>query len=93
MGGGEEVLIFEHASHGQWALLKEGIYFINPEASPRPAIEFFNFATRQVKRVAEIEKEVQMWSQGFAASPDGRWILYRQIDEREGDIMLVENFR
>jgi hypothetical protein len=31
-----------------------------------------------------------MW--GFAVSPDGRWVLY-QRQERESDIMLVENFR
>jgi hypothetical protein len=29
---------------------------------------------------------------GMAISPDGRWILYTQVDHRSGDIMLVENF-
>ncbi|MCH6553105.1 MAG: protein kinase [Acidobacteria bacterium] len=28
-----------------------------------------------------------------ALSPDGRWILYAQVDQETSDIMLVENFR
>ena len=32
-------------------------------------------------------------SYGFAASPDGRTILYSRIDSSIDDLMLVENFR
>jgi len=28
----------------------------------------------------------------LAISPDGRWILYSQLDQGGNDIMLVENF-
>jgi len=31
--------------------------------------------------------------QGLAVSPDERWFLYTQEDQRSSDIMLVENFR
>jgi hypothetical protein len=30
---------------------------------------------------------------GLTVSPDGRWILYTQFDQRGSDIMLMENFR
>jgi hypothetical protein len=30
---------------------------------------------------------------GLAVSPDGRSVLYWQVDESDNDIMLVENFR
>ncbi len=29
----------------------------------------------------------------FAASPDGRWILYAHRDREEGGLMMVEHFR
>jgi hypothetical protein len=30
---------------------------------------------------------------GSSVSPDGRYILYAQVDEPRGDIMLVNDFR
>ena len=30
---------------------------------------------------------------GIALSPDGRTLLYSQIDDAGSDLMLVENFR
>jgi hypothetical protein len=38
----------------------------------------------------------QQWfrhNAGFSVSPDGRWLLYAQVDEDTAHIMLVENFR
>lgn len=29
----------------------------------------------------------------LAVSPDGRWLLYPQVDQAGSDILLVENFR
>jgi hypothetical protein len=29
---------------------------------------------------------------GLAVSPDGRWLLYTQVDQSGSDIMPVENF-
>jgi hypothetical protein len=37
----------------------------------------------------------QQWlrhNAGFWVSPDGRWLLYAQVDEDTAHIMLVENF-
>jgi len=73
-----------------WAVVDVGIYFINPEGR---ATQFFNFATRQVTRVAALEKAAHTTLPGLAVSPDGCSILFTQMDQRESDIMLVENFR
>ena len=30
---------------------------------------------------------------GLALSPEGRWLLFNEIDQQLSEIMLVENFR
>jgi hypothetical protein len=94
--GGEETLVLDLLQPGlwgYWAVVDEGIYFLNVEAKPRPAIEFFRFATRRATRVFVPEKDPAYADAGLALSPDGRWILYVQMDQETSDIMLVENFR
>jgi len=78
-----------------WALVKDGIYFIDWVKTDAPwafAIEFFSFATHRVTQVAPLGK-ITISLNGFAASPDDRWILYTQVAPGDNDIMLVENFR
>jgi Tol biopolymer transport system component len=94
--GGEETPVLDQPKEGYWgywAVVDGGIYFVNTQVKSHPTIEFFSFATGQVKRIAAIEKEVSKWDPGLAISPDGRWILYAQVDQSGSDIMLVENFR
>jgi Tol biopolymer transport system component len=97
VGGGEEVQIFDSFNSEysrNWAVVNDGIYFINPDAKDGAAIEFFDFATRKVKQIAGLGKvAIDFWAQGIAVSPDRRQILYAQNDQAGGDIMLVENFR
>jgi dipeptidyl aminopeptidase/acylaminoacyl peptidase len=94
--GGEETLVLDLLQPGfwgYWAVSEQGIYFLNSKAEPRPAIEFYRFATRRATRVFVPEKDPFYGDPGLALSPDGRWILYVQIDQLGSDIMLVENFR
>jgi Tol biopolymer transport system component/DNA-binding winged helix-turn-helix (wHTH) protein len=94
-GGGEvQVLDFPKAGFwGYWALVKTGIYFVNTNAVPQPALQFLSFASRSVVPVATLDRKPVPYEPGIAVSPDGRWILYTQEDHRSSDIMLVENFR
>ena len=78
---------------GYWAVVDRGIYFIDPETKPHATIKLFSFATRRVMQIAAIEKKPYPGIPGLAVSPDGRWILYTQLDQSGSDIMLVENFR
>ncbi len=94
--GGEETLVLDLLQPGlwgYWAVSEQGIYFLNAEAEPRPAIEFYRFATRRTTHVFVPEKDPFYGDPGLALSPDGRWILYAQVDQETSDIMLVENFR
>ena len=94
--GGEEAPVLDHPKLGYWdcwGVVNEGIYYINLEVKQHPVIEFFSFATGRVRQIATMEKEAVYGAPGFAISPDGRWILYAQVDQSGGDITLVENYR
>jgi len=70
-----------------WTLSRSGIYFV-PAGAPR-SLRYFDFASRQVRRILDVEKDFYT---GPAVSPDGRWIIYSQIGNATGDIMLVDHF-
>jgi Tol biopolymer transport system component/tRNA A-37 threonylcarbamoyl transferase component Bud32 len=70
-----------------WLLSSSGIYFV-PFESPR-SIRFFEFESRRVRTIFESDHSLRT---GFSISPDGRWILYSQLSDPTGDIMLVDHF-
>jgi Tol biopolymer transport system component/DNA-binding winged helix-turn-helix (wHTH) protein len=72
----------------QWAVVPSGIYFV-PQAAPR-TICFYDFATRHTRKIFKTDREL---SDGISVSPDGRYMLYSQLDENNSSIMLVNNFR
>jgi Tol biopolymer transport system component len=87
--GGQETLVVKELGAGMfdcWGLTDEGIYFYNEHTN---SIDFFGFATRQITQVAKPEKQ----GGPLAVSPDGRWILFSQVDVDTSHIMMVENFR
>jgi Tol biopolymer transport system component len=90
--GGEENQVLTSLSHGEnFAVVDEGIYFIpTPDPANGYSIQFLSFATRKITLITKIGKPVEL---GLSVSPDRKWILYSQIDERSSDLMLVENFR
>jgi serine/threonine protein kinase len=75
-----------------WAVSGRGIFFM-PQTKPgeKLSIRFLDFATGQTKHVLWIEKKSP--HQGFAASRDGRRLLWTQINHVASDLMLVDNFR
>ncbi len=98
--GGEETPIHDSLRPhywGNWAATDTGIYFFDERAMPDPgtqssvksAVKFFNFATQESTQLATLQKVG--WD--LAVSPDSRWLLYGQFDQRGSDIMLIENFR
>jgi hypothetical protein len=72
---------------GAWAVVPTGIYFMPVDAPT--SLHFFDFATRQIQPVFDVGK----YFRDPSVSPDGRWVLYTQLDEDNADIMLVDDFR
>jgi hypothetical protein len=93
-GNSKLVLSFpsETAWGGEWALSDAGIYWLNIQASPRPAIEFFSFATASVTRAVTPPGNYAHGS-GFSVSRDGRWLVFAQRDYDGSDLMMIDGVR
>jgi Tol biopolymer transport system component len=92
--GGEEVELIsslEAGFWGYWAVVENGIYFL--DTTSKPGIAFFDIATHRVSRVFDLENRPARQAPGLAVSPDKRTILYTQWDATDTDIILVDNFR
>jgi Tol biopolymer transport system component len=90
VNGGEESPVLPSVARRSFCLVNEGIYFIpEPGADRKSSIQFLTFATGKVKTVAPILGRPI----GLSVSPDGRSLLFSQVDEEGSDLMLVENFR
>ncbi len=73
------------------AFVREGIYFIpRADSEGHYSVCFYNFRTRQTSPVIGLTGRV---SEGLAVSPDGRTLLFTQVDEQRSDLMLIDAFR
>ena len=77
---------------GHWTVTGNGLYLLDADAEPRPAIEFYSFATRRITPVLSLERSPDPWDPSLSASRDGRTIFYTQLDP-QSVIKMVENFR
>jgi hypothetical protein len=92
--GGEEIELIRSLDagyYGYWAVVENGIYYLNTTA--KPAIDFFNLATRGSTRVFDLENRPARQAPGLAVSPDKRTTLYTQVDALNSDVILVDNFQ
>jgi Tol biopolymer transport system component/DNA-binding winged helix-turn-helix (wHTH) protein len=91
--GGEESQVLESVDWA-FAIVQEGIYFILPgpeSTGPNPcSIRFFDFATKEIRTIFTNERAMEGY---LSISPDGKQILYSQMDQEGSDLVLVENFR
>jgi Tol biopolymer transport system component len=91
--GGHETQLHDVPMESLWALTGEGICFFDMGNSAGPVLKFFSFSGRATLfRQFPKETRVDRSSTALSVSPDGRWILYTQIDQSGSDVMLVENF-
>jgi Tol biopolymer transport system component len=74
-----------------WKLTDKGIYFIKPDTTQKGHVYLYNFSTRHTNQIAITEKVIYAYS-GVDVSPDGRSLLYTQVDQIESDIMLIQHF-
>jgi hypothetical protein len=92
--GGEETRVLGPIGGLAFAFAAKGIYFIQigtrvGVGSTGNSLKFFSFANGTSEKVADIKLNPQV---GLSVSPDGRYVLFSQIDPFVCDLMLVENF-
>ncbi len=94
--GTEPTLVFRlpafTAWGGEWSLSDHGIYWVNRQASPLPAIEFFDFAAGASTRVVAPSG---LLDEGglLSVAPDGQWLVFNQRDYHSSDIMMIDGFK
>jgi Tol biopolymer transport system component len=87
--GGEATRVLDAVDWG-WTTGKDGIYFFTvADNKGRADLSLYEFATGKTRKIRTIERRIG----AVGVSPDGRTILYTQLDEEASDLMLVENFR
>lgn len=85
--GTEELLVPDVAGR-MWVAGQEGVYFVKAQD-----LMYLDLATRKRAKVLTFAKRVLQNERAIDLSPDGRELLWRQIDSFSSDIALVENFR
>jgi eukaryotic-like serine/threonine-protein kinase len=92
MKRGEETLILDNADHClRVDVADRGIYYVRSvKRGQATSIDFFDFSTGAPRTLAVLQKPTAGY--GVSVSPDGRWLLYSQLDQSGSELMLVEDF-
>jgi hypothetical protein len=89
--GGEETQVLESVCCLNFAVVAQGIYFIpEPSSGDNSSVKFMSFKTGKATTIAKLSG---LSAYGSSVSPDGRWFLYSQYEQKGADLMLVDNFR
>jgi Tol biopolymer transport system component/DNA-binding winged helix-turn-helix (wHTH) protein len=78
---------------GHWALTESGLYMLDCRTKPHCTVEFYNFSSRTVSMLFQIEQEVLARQPGLTASRDGRTVLYTQYVPGNNYIAMTEILR
>jgi Tol biopolymer transport system component/DNA-binding winged helix-turn-helix (wHTH) protein len=91
----EEPVLESLQDWGWWALGPAVIYFLElPRSLPRRVhLKALDLPEGGTRELAMLPYQVLVATPAIAASPDGRHLVYTQIDSMEDNLMLVENFR
>ncbi len=92
--GGEETEVIgslEPGYWGYWAIVESGIYYLDTTGETWNCLLRLHYPSHD--EGLRLGEPPCSRSDGMGVSPDGRTILYTQLDALSRDIVLVENFR
>jgi hypothetical protein len=98
--GGSEEDVLPSVRDRNWVVTAEGIYLFEMESGAtgrygvnQPAdLLFYSFRTKRLTSMG-FRTPRRIGNNGIAVSPDGRYLVFPQLDEVGSDIMLVEHLR
>jgi Tol biopolymer transport system component len=76
----------------EWFPSKAGIYFMSHE-NGKATIELYDTRTQKIHPVFSLEKSPPYWIGAMPVSPDGKWMLFPQIDGHSSNLMMIENMQ
>jgi Tol biopolymer transport system component/DNA-binding winged helix-turn-helix (wHTH) protein len=76
----------------EWFPSEAGIYFMSHE-NGKTTIELYDTKTQKVSPVFSLEKPPPYWIGAMPVSPDGKWMLFPQVDGHSSNLMMVENMQ
>jgi Tol biopolymer transport system component len=91
--GGAEELILDKFCTGCWglyAISDRGIYFAVDPMSNHPVIQFLDLETKKTSLVFAPSKRLAVGNPGLTLSPDGKFLLFAQVDLDQSNIMLMD---
>ena len=75
-----------------WAVTRDGIYFLNPNFPPNGRIEFFDFSHGRSTPILALDKPASLFG-GLDVSPNGKSLIFGLNELNEGYVMVMKNFR
>jgi Tol biopolymer transport system component len=90
LNDGEDELVLPSVTFSNFAVARDGVYFIPIiDSEGGWTIHFLSLRTSKSTPILRLTGQV---SEGLAVSPDGRSLLYTQLDEQKSDLMLINSF-
>jgi Tol biopolymer transport system component len=92
LAGGDETRVLEGLSNRlSYAVTKDGIYYTQARSAlDRLSLEFLDLRSGRVRHLLTTNGRMFI---GVTLSPDGRSLLWSQVDAHGADLMLVEGVR
>jgi Tol biopolymer transport system component len=94
--GPEEVLVPELQAGfwGYWALAEKGVYFLEwPGPGKSATIWWQPLAGGARIQLGFVVGPPVVGDSGFTVSPDGRYLLYSEVDQAGSDLLILEHYR
>jgi Tol biopolymer transport system component len=90
IAGGAEEQLADSLYRANYAVAKRGIYYMTHAGeSGNGMLKLYDFATGNTSTLLQMGRP----EYGLDVSPDGRYLVYAQLDDPASDLMLIENFR
>lgn len=91
-GGAETLAVADRPQIGFWGhygVAATGLYFLDEDAEPHPAIDFYSFATQRISTVLTLDEHPARLQPSLGVSADGKTIYFTQYD-RQSVIRMME---
>ena len=95
--GGEAQRVTDAPHFGYWgsfAVTEDGLYLVDSGADPGPALMYYSFRSRQLKRILTLNgpQKAFPWSVNLGASRDGRTVLL-VLGTFRNSLVMAENLK